>query len=212
MTEKDIVDEGLRLLGDKKAAQKNLNAVAKETSESTGVDKGVLKRIADCEYYRGVGWVNGDPLGKSEEKVAKPDKISAILIRLHELIEDYRTAGLLDDLDVYFKAAEACGFRIEVAAGHPDVDTDSVHDAIVNMKGFKKVVVEAVDEIKEVLGPEAEGNNFCPKNKLSEILGLYDKRDAGKDVNDKIQDQLLWATMYEKALSTVQDGSESDED
>jgi len=209
MTEGEILQEGARLLAEKKQAQKHFNAAAADFSKESGVDKSVLKRIADVELHRGVGWEGDDPLSKTEEKVAHPDKLSSAFKRVLDVVEDYVHAGLSERLKIYTDALAARG--IDLTWSLEDAQVDGAWDAVSNMLGFKKVAVEASDEIREVLGAEAEENNFCPANKIVEIVGLYDKRENGKEIADAVQDKLLFCTLYETALNKVHDGGEANE-
>jgi hypothetical protein len=199
------MQEAHRLHVEKKEASVSMNGIAAEAAERNGLVKQQMNRLKDYAYYHGSGWDNGDPLTLA--KGAKfPDRVSPCFRKLAQVITDCQEAGCLEWLDEYFDALASRGITVTVDPKAPVAkDPDDVKSAVVAMKSYQAVICSNADEIVE-LGTTAEDMSFAPKQKFKELVGLYDRVNDGKDVDDFVQDRVAFCELYESAVNRVHDG------
>ena len=57
--------------------------------------------------------------------------------------------------------------------------------------------------MNDVLAVEAEESNFSPKDKYKKLVKFAESKQAGKDIDDKIQDEYLNAELFTNGLDIV---------
>jgi hypothetical protein len=191
----------------KRDASKQMNLVAKETAKAQGIEKSILKRCSDYLHYRGMGFLNNDPLEKDPEEKF-PDRVSPTFRKLKEIIEDLTAVGHLDFLDLYLDAMRKHGIDIKIDMGEVRVkDIDETWQAIENMSGFQGTICELADQLNDEKAPIAEEINFTPKNEFKKVLNFYNKKTSGKDVDDSYQNTIEHLELTESSFNKVYDDS-----
>lgn len=206
LSKDECIEKGIECHNEKRYLAKEMSSIAKTCSEQTGIDKKAIMKVKDYLHYKGRGW-GEDCLEKSEEKEKYPDRVSPTFRKLFEIFTYMYACGKQDELDEYIDALADRGIKIEVNESlfeQPDNDTkDIVAQAISGMDGFQKSICEKNDYMNDVLAPDAENASLSPKNKYKQIIQLAAKKQDGKDVEDKIQDEYVKMEMFTNGLETV---------
>ena len=203
---KDLLDESIIALDEKKQAQKTINGLAKDAEEPLNIDKQTVKFCNNVYFAKGKGWVNNNPLLLDKDAKIK-DKTSQLMIKLRDLILNLRRIGHLDWLKEYFDALCEDGIHITIDnEDQYDVTSPAeIEEVIKSMCAYQLVVDENSETIKEEHGQRSEDIDFAPKKNYPEVLGLYSKIQNGKDVDDEYQDKITYLEMFESALNLVYD-------
>ena len=203
---KDLLDESIIALDEKKQAQKTINGLAKDAEEPLNIDKQTVKFCKNVYFTKGKGWVNNNPLSLDKDAKIK-DKTSQLMIKLRDLILNLRRIGHLDWLKEYFDALYEDGIHINIDnEDQYDVTSPAeIEEVIKSMCAYQLVVDENSETIKEEHGQRSEDIDFAPKKNYPEVLGLYSKIQNGKDVDDEYQDKITYLEMFESALNLVYD-------
>lgn len=200
MTEKELLEDSNQKLSTRTQASKDCRAIVKKIKQITGLESESIHRLKTCWIRRG----NGHGLDKvSLEKGAEnPDVISQTFSKLIQLIEDHQNANLIGDLDPYFEDLKKHGISIELESKDKSYNP-SVHDLIVNLSSYQKVIDDCEDEIKQ-MGDDAEQIQLSPKSMFPTVASLAYKKSIGKDIDDTCQSGIENAILAEKAYSTLQ--------
>lgn len=208
----ELLEESTQVLDEKKMAQKTMNAMAKDAEESLNIDSATTKYCKGIYHTKGKGWLNGNPLALDKDSKVK-DKTSQIMIKLRDEILYLQRIGHTDWLNDYLSALDGYGIHITIDAVDPVVsDTNEIEEVIKSMCGYQLVIDENSEKIKEDHGQQSEDLNFAPKKNYAEVLGLYNKIQNGKDVDDEFQDKIANLEMLETALNLVYDAAPKSEE
>lgn len=206
LSKDECIEKGIECHNEKHYLAREMNSVAKTCSEETGVDKRAILKVKDYLHYKGEGW-GEDCLEKSEDKVKYPDRVSPTFRKLHEIFTNMYACGKEDELLDYIDALADRGIQITVDESYfqrPDDDTAKViANAIKGMDGFQKSICEKNDYMNDVLSVDAENAALSPKNKYKQIIQLAAKKQDGKDIEDKIQDEYVKMELFTNGLETV---------
>lgn len=202
------LDEGIQYHNEKSALWKEMNAIAKECSRQTGIDRNTLMRVKDYLHYRGRGW--GDScLEKSEESEKFPDRVSPTFRHLVDIITNSYATGKEDLLNVYLDAIKEKGITISIDVSkftRPSEDAkQTVAVALNQMDPLQSVICEKNDYMTDVLAEQAEAANLSPKNKYKQIVKLAASKQNGRDVDDKVQNEYLKMELFQNGLEAVND-------
>lgn len=197
----ELLDDSLDTLSDKKRYSKTMNSILKDCAKRVGVEPSVLKKVKNYYHYKGVNWVNGNPLEKNKE-IKEKDKISPIFIKLKEVIDNLRQINGLNLLTPYIDAMKSCGITITIDDMNSSLDDDGYVQEVLESASKLQTNVDALsEELKETKSEEAEKLNFTPKSSFCGVLGILDKINEGKDVDDKIQSTFTEITMLNNAYT-----------
>ena len=112
-------------------------------------------------------------------------------------------------LDIYLEAVKARGITITIDRSqfaNPSDDIKAkVADALSVMDPIQCQICEKNDYMNDVLAVDAENNNLAPKNKFKHIVRLAASKQAGRDVDDKVQDEYVHMGMLKNGLEAVND-------
>lgn len=202
------LDEGIQYHNEKSSLWKEMNAIAKECSRQTGIARKTLMKVKDYLHYRGRGW--GDNcLEKSEESEKFPDRVSPTFRHLVDIITNSYATGKEDLLNVYLDAIKEKGITISIDVEkftRPSEDSKkTVAVALNKMDPLQSIICEKNDYMTDVLAEQAEAANLSPKNKYKQIVKLAASKQAGKDVDDKVQDEYVKMEMFQNGLEAVND-------
>lgn len=202
------LDQGIQYHNEKSALWKEMNAVAKECSRQTGIGRKTLMKVKDYLHYRGRGW--GDScLEKSEESEKFPDRVSPTFRHLVDIITNSYATGKEDLLNVYLDAIKEKGITISIDVSkftRPSEDAKQTAAIALNkMDPLQSIICEKNDYMTDVLAEQAEAANLSPKNKYKQIVKLAASKQAGKDVDDKVQDEYVKMEMFQNGLEAVND-------
>lgn len=204
----DCLDEGIEYHNEKASLWKEMNNIAKLCSKETRIDRNVIMKVKDYLHYRGRGW-GDDCLTKSEEAEKYPDRVSPTFRHLVDIVTNSFATGKEDLLDVYLEAVKAKGITITIDRSQfakPSDDTKAkVADALSVMDPIQCQICEKNDYMNDVLAVDAENKNLAPKNKFKQIVRLAASKQAGRDVDDKVQDEYVHMGMLKNGLEAVND-------
>lgn len=204
----DCLETGIQYHNEKSALWKAMNAIAKTCSRQTGIDRNTLMRVKDYLHYRGRGW-GDDCLSKSEESGKFPDRVSPTFRHLVDIVTNSYATGKEDLLDVYLNAIKERGITISIDTSkftRPSVDNKTaVAEALSLMDPIQTDICEKNDYMTDVLAEQAETVNLSPKNKYKQIVKLAASKQAGRDVDDKIQNEYVHIELFQNGLEAVND-------
>lgn len=199
MTENEIIEESNLQQFTKAQASKDGRVILKKISKITGLPSEAVHRLKECWLRRGNGW------GKDRvtlDRTEQPsDPLTVLFSKLIQVVNDHYSAGIVMDLAPYFRDLENHGIKITVE-NNSSYATE-VHDLIVNLSSYGKVVKDCEETIKD-LGIEAEQIQFAPKSKFSSISSLIFKKTKGKDISDACQSRIEEALLTENAFTKIQ--------
>ena len=204
----ECLDKGIQYHNEKAALWKDMNAIAKTCSRQTGIDRNTLMKVKDYLQYRGRGW-GDDCLSKSEESEKYPDRVSPTFRHLVDIVTNSYATGKEDLLNVYLDAVKEKGITISIDVSkftRPSNEAkQTVAEAINLMDPLQCDICEKNDYMNDVLAEEAESINLSPKNKYKQIVKLAASKQAGRDVDDKVQDEYLKMELFQNGLEAVND-------
>ncbi len=207
----NCIDQGIQYHNEKAALWKDMNAIAKLCSRQTGIDRNTLMKVKDYLHYRGRGW-GDDCLSKSEESEKYPDRVSPTFRHLVDIVTNAYATGKEDLLDVYLDAIKDRGITISIDVSkftRPSNDAKhTVAEAINLMDPLQCDICEKNDYMNDVLAVEAEEANLSPKDKYKKIVKLAAAKQAGRDVDDKVQDEYVKIELLQNGLEVVSDISQ----
>lgn len=204
----ECLEQGIQYHNEKAALWKEMNSIAKACSQETNIEKKILMKVKDYLHYRGRGW-GDDCLEKSEESEKYPDRVSPTFRNLADIIKNFYETGKEADLQVYLDAVKERGITISVDTSKftlPNPDTKSkVAIAINQMDPLQCVICEKNDYMTDVLAEQAETANLSPKDKYKKIIQLAASKQAGRDVDDKVQGEFVKIELFQNGLEAVND-------
>lgn len=196
----ELLDDSLETLSDKKKFSKTMNTIIKDCAKQNGLKPKVLKAVKNYHHYRGVNWVDNNPLEKDKDKKEK-DKVAPIFIKLLEVVENLRAVGDKEFLEPYLTALAEHGIKIDINFEDTDKNVDEIMEVIDSASKLQTNVDALTEELKEVKSVESEELNFTPKGSFVGILGILDKIKEGKNQNDKIQSNFTNLIMLNNAFT-----------
>ena len=125
----ELLDDSLETLADKKRFAKTMNTIIKDCAKKNNVDPKVIKAVKNYKHYKGVNWVNNNPLEKNKD-VKEKDKVSPIFIKLLEVVENLRTIGDKEFLEPYLNAIAEHGIKIDIEFDDTDKDVEEIMEVI----------------------------------------------------------------------------------
>ena len=200
------LDEGIQYHNEKASLWKEMNDIAKLCSNETGISKKVLMKVKDYLHYRGRGW-GEDCLTKAEDSEKYPDRVSPTFRNLVDIITNLYATGKESNLRVYLDAIKDKGVTITIDTSkftRPDDDVkEKVANALAVMDPIQCQICEKNDYMTDVLAVNAEESNLSPKDKYKKIVKLAASKQAGRDVDDKVQDEYVKTEMFTNGLDVV---------
>ena len=94
--------------------------------------------------------------------------------------------------------------RSQFAKPSDDVK-EKVASALSIMDPIQCLICEKNDYMNDVLAVDAENKNLAPKNKFKQIVRLAASKQAGRDVDDKVQDEYVQMELLQNGLEAVND-------
>lgn len=210
----DLLDDSLETVQDKKQFSKTQSQMLKECAEKNGLDKSgksALKRIMNYHHYKGVNWLNSNPLEK-DPKIKDKDKVAPTFIKLVQIVEDLATIGDTEFLKPYLDALLKRGIKIEIDYGtsNTNEDTETILETLDSASKLQTNVDTLATQLKEEKSIESEELGFAPKSAFMKVLSLYekikdDKLDKAEDaINQGATDALMMTNAYTYLASQIQ--------
>ena len=209
-----LLDDSLETLADKKRFAKTMNSIIKDCAKKNEIDPKVIKAVKNYRHYRGVNWANNNPLEKDNDKKEK-DKVAPIFIKLLEVVENLRAIGDKEFLEPYLNAIAEHGIKIDIDFEDTDKDVDEIMEVIESASKLQTNVDTLAEELKGEKSTTAEELNFTPKSSFCNVLGMLEKINEGKEIDDALQSRFTEITMLNNAytyLSAKNDESKSEEE
>ena len=210
----ELLDDSLETLADKKRFAKTMNSIIKDCAKKNEIDPKVIKAVKNYRHYRGANWVNNNPLEKDKDKKEK-DKVAPIFIKLLEVVENLRAIGDKEFLEPYLNAIAEHGIKIDIDFEDTDKDVDEIMEVIESASKLQTNVDTLAEELKGEKSTTAEELNFTPKSSFCNVLGMLEKINEGKEIDDALQNRFTEITMLNNAytyLSAKNDESKSEEE
>ena len=219
MTEKnaeqieELLDDSLETLADKKKFSKTMNTIIKDCAKQNGLESKVIKAVKNYRHYKGVNWENNNPLKKNKD-IKEKDKVSPIFIKLLEVVENLRAIGDKEFLEPYLNAIAEKGIRIDIDFEDTNKNVEEIMEVIDSASKLQTNVDTLAEELKEEKSTTAEELNFTPKSSFCNVLGMLEKINEGKEIDDALQNRFTEITMLNNAytyLSAKNDESKGEE-
>lgn len=210
----ELLDDSLETLADKKRFAKTMNTIIKDCAKKNEIESKVIKAVKNYRHYRGANWVNNNPLEKDNDKKEK-DKVAPIFIKLLEVVENLRAIGDKEFLEPYLNAIAEHGIKIDIEYNDTDKDVGEIMEVIESASKLQTNVDTLAEELKEEKSTTAEELNFTPKSSFCNVLGMLEKINEGKEIDDALQNRFTEITMLNNAytyLSAKNDESKSEEE
>lgn len=210
----ELLDDSLETLADKKRFAKTMNSIIKDCAKKNEIDPKVIKAVKNYRHYRGVNWANNNPLEKDNDKKEK-DKVAPIFIKLLEVVENLRAIGDKEFLEPYLNAIAEHGIKIDIDFEDTNKDVDEIMEVIESASKLQTNVDTLAEELKGEKSTTAEELNFTPKSSFCNVLGMLEKINEGKEIDDALQSRFTEITMLNNAytyLSAKNDESKSEEE
>lgn len=210
----ELLDDSLETLADKKRFAKTMNSIIKDCAKKNEIDPKVIKAVKNYRHYRGVNWANNNPLEKDNDKKEK-DKVASIFIKLLEVVENLRAIGDKEFLEPYLNAIAEHGIKIDIDFEDTDKDVDEIMEVIESASKLQTNVDTLAEELKGEKSTTAEELNFTPKSSFCNVLGMLEKINEGKEIDDALQSRFTEITMLNNAytyLSAKNDESKGEEE
>lgn len=204
----ELLEVSYDTLKEKKTHQKHQNMMAADMAKMQKIEKPIMKRCSDYLHYRGMGWLDNNPIGEKDPEEKFPDRVSPTFRKLKQIIEDCYAVGNPSLLQVYIDAMQNIGIEIKV---DPTRFPTRVSDAaetwtcVEGMSNIQKSICELADELNFTHTQLSEDINFTPKKNYKEALGLFEKKQDQKDCDDLYQDKVTDLEMFETALNNIYD-------
>ena len=196
----ELLDDSLETLTDKKRYSKTMNTIIKDCAKANELEPKVLKAVKNYHHYKGVNWVDNNPLEKDKD-VKEKDKVAPIFIKLLEVVENLRKVGDKEFLEPYISALAKHGIKIDIDFEETDKNVDEIMEVIESASKLQTNVDTLSNELKEEKSVEAEELAFTPKGSFVGVLSILDKIKEGKDLEDKIQENFTNLTMLNNAFT-----------
>ena len=209
----ELLDDSLETLGDKKRFAKTMNTIIKDCAKKNDVEPKVIKAVSLYKHYAGSNWVNNNPLEKDKDAKEK-DKVSPIFIKLLEVVENLRAIGDKEFLKPYINALAEKGIKIDIDFEDTNKNVDEIMEVIDSTSKLQTNVDTLAEELKEEKSTTAEELNFTPKSSFCNVLGMLEKINEGKEIDDALQSHFTEITMLNNAyayLSAKNDESKGEE-
>ena len=210
----ELLDDSLETLADKKRFAKTMNSIIKDCAKKNEIDPKVIKAVKNYRHYRGVNWANNNPLEKDNDKKEK-DKVAPIFIKLLEVVENLRAIGDKEFLEPYLNAIAEHGIKIDIDFEDTDKDVEEIMEVIESASKLQTNVDTLAEELKGEKSTTAEELSFTPKSSFCNVLGMLEKINEGKEIDDALQNRFTEITMLNNAytyLSAKNDESKSEEE
>lgn len=207
---KELLDETISILNEKKVARKALAEVNKRVITETAGDKGDWNTLVKAYANKGRAWIGDNPLELSSEEKHK-DVVSPIFTKLLNLIKATEAFDQTEELlGEYFNALEEAGITIQIDSEkftHSNVDMmdSDIEDELKAAKSFLLTIESYSDEIKNEHAIKAEELNFAPKTGYMQVANIYKKGINGKDIDDTVQNILTYNEFIDKAVNLAAD-------
>ena len=204
----NVIEEGVAQHEKKVLYADMMKTIVNDTLQVVpDLERAQLVKMKDYIHYRGRGW-GDDPLEKSEDKEKFPDRVSPTFRRLAEIIETMYVCGKKELLDAYIGALKKRGINIEIDDAKyrepNEAEQIVINTALESMDPLQTKICECNDYMNDVLAPAAENQNVTPKSKFKKIVLYTYRNNNGKDIKDKVQDDILENIMYGDSLERLQ--------
>lgn len=207
---KELLEETVNILVEKKIANKALSDVHKRVLKDTSGDKADWKLLTKVYANKGKAWVSGNPLSLDPNEKHK-DMISPLFRKLYEVVKATEAFNqTYNVLSEYFDALEDLGIKISI---DPDkfnhLDTDlldsSLEDELDSAKAYLATIEGFSDEIRNEHTAKAEELNFAPASAYTRVVGIFRKGMSGKEIDDDVQRILTYNEFLDKAVNLTAD-------
>ena len=208
----NVLEEGIKTLTEKREQASFMGQIAKDAAEQVSISKAQIMQLKDYVYYHGRGW-GADAMDKSDEKEKFPDRVSPVFRKMFDIIKNMYEGGMEHMLDDYLSAMHLRGIDITIKAGNAgfirpsEEEKEIIDDAVKAMQKYQECICEKNDYMNDVLAPAADNQNVTPKSKFKKLVEFAWKKEDGKDIEDKIQDELFDNELYMRSLEDLQEPS-----
>lgn len=179
--------------------------VLEDLAQRTQLERATIQKAQKYLHTKGCGW--GESCLDFAKDAKEKDLISVKFSSLCELITVLVSVGAGDELKPYIQELKGCGIDIDISQ---IVDlcgpTKEVAEDISKTLESSSVYMGKIKEMNELLkdfAEDAERSNLCPKNRFQNLLRLATAKEDGKDIQEKISDELFKMALYESGLEKL---------
>lgn len=196
----ELLNDAIHVLREKSQAVNDRGAVAKLLKKGFSWSTQKISLLKRLYTYKGKG--QGVDKVTVQEEATKIDPLTKMFSQLIEVVNTFAESGLYDDLIPYLEDLKKHGIELKIT-GTPAPYIQSAHDMITDMIAYQNVIDDCSERLKGI-GEQADTENEIPKSKFSSIASLAYRKSKGQQVEDKIQQEFVFTSLYEKVLETVQ--------
>lgn len=198
-----MFEEAMPFVENKTMASKEMSAVSRVVKSITHYDSEDITAYKDMIHYKGLGWVDNNPIGAPNPAVRFKDRVSPCFRRLSEIIRILKEFGDLELINEYREALSKQGIEI-VIHDVPDnsLVQNSVKDLMKRMDNLQGVICQNANNLRD-MGEDAEKENLCPKTKFKELAESYYKAKHAKDVREGLHKTMAENLLHNNGISEV---------
>lgn len=185
----EILAEAIDLDMQEKQEYKDMNDLCATASKDLAIDKQTLRRFKDYNYYYGRGWVSGNPLdrAKGDDSVEYPDRVSSVMIKFAQIINDCVEVGDINFLIPYLQALKnRYGITVTIDAQQgSDERLKKVDQYIQPMCVNQANICNIADQLKGPVTDKAVENKICSKYKFRSLVRLNSRIQKRKEKGEE---------------------------
>ena len=199
-----LFEEAMPYAENKAQASKEMSSVSKMVKNITHYDSEDITAYKDMIHYKGLGWVDDNPIGAPNPSVRFKDRVSPCFRRLSEIVRILKEFGDLGLITEYLDALKKQGIEV-VIHNIPDNHEvkDSVNDLMARMDSLQGVICQNANKLRD-MGDVAEAEGLCPKSKFKDLAEVYYKKVyKNKDVAEPLHKTLSENLLHNNGITTV---------
>ena len=179
--------------------------VLEDLAQRTQIERATLQKAQKYLHTKGCGW--GESCLDFAKDAKEKDIITAKFSSLCELITVLVQVGAGEELKPYIQELKGCGIDIDISqiVDLCSPEKEVAEDISKTLSG-SDVYMGKINEMNELLkdfAEEAERSNLCPKNRFNNLLRLATAKEDGRDIQEKISDELFKMALYENGLEKL---------
>lgn len=196
----ELLNDAIRVLREKSQTVKDRGVVAKLLKKGFGWSTQKISFLKRLYTNRGKG--QGADKVTVQKGATKVDPLTKMFSQLVETVNVFAESGLYDDLIPYLEDLKKHGVELKITGASAPY-MQSAHDMLIDMVAYQDAVDDCSERLKGIK-EQAAAEDEIPKSKFSSIASLAYKKSKGQQVDDKIQQEFVLTSLYEKALEIVQ--------
>lgn len=189
---KKLMVESLKIHSTLMNLWKEMELEVKPAAKTLNVPKWVFYCLKDFQYYKGLGWLDDNPLLRDSEVKFK-DRVAPCFIKLLKIVQLCRQMDCLDFLKEYLDALEEYGISIKIEPSHSSIDKfsdttiEEIQKVVDEMKIKQKEICRLADILRDEKSLKSEMLDFVPKKDFRGVVGTKYEKVIHKLKVEKLQ-------------------------